>query len=67
MTEISMNGNPLEFFLTGEFILFFYASIFFLLRHPTRQSDREFATVHHVVEEELSTQPTIILFFCRLF
>ena len=71
MTEISMNGNPLDFIFLNRWIYFLsYASnvFFLLLGHPTRQSDREFATVaHHVVEEELSTQPTIILFFCRLF
>ena len=71
MTEISMNENPLEFIFLNRWIYFLsYASnvFFLLLGHPTRQSDREFATVaHHVVEEELSTQPTIILFFAGCF
>ena len=37
------------------------------LGYPTRQPERKIVTVHHVVEEELSTQPTIILFFAGCF
>ena len=47
--------------------LLLFISQHFLPRYQIRQSDREFATVHHVVEEELSTQPTIILFFAGCF
>ena len=37
------------------------------LGYPTRRPERKIVTVHHVVEEELSTQPTIILFFAGCF
>ena len=66
--EVSKNENHLRLQSRSYLVLHLlqFCFLFFLLRYAIRCFYEKIVLVYRV-EEELSTQPTIILFFCRLF